>query len=100
MTDGKKTVTEEKMKKYLDTTKRALDTLVVATPEKSFSRRLSDDFLGMAKSYYGDALHFFAEGDYVTAFAAVNYAHGWLDCGARLGLWDVGGDDVLFTLYE
>ncbi|NLL95376.1 MAG: DUF357 domain-containing protein [Thermoplasmatales archaeon] len=99
MTDGT-TVTRERMEKYLDTTKRALDALVVATPERSFGRRLSDDFLGMARSYYDDALHFFAGGDYVTAFAAVNYAHGWLDCGARLGLWDVGGDDMLFTLYE
>lgn len=95
-----KEVGEERMLKYLDTTKRALDRLVIAAPEKSFNRRLADDFLNMAQSYYKDALHFFENGDYVTAFAAVNYAHGWLDCGARIGLWDVGGDDVLFTLYE
>lgn len=95
-----KEVSEGRMLKYLDTTKRALDRLVIAAPEKSFNRRLADDFLNMAQSYYKDALHFFENGDYVTAFAAVNYAHGWLDCGARIGLWDVGGDDVLFTLYE
>jgi hypothetical protein len=34
----------------------------------------------------------------VTAFAALNYAHGWLDAGARLGLFDVGKDNVLFTV--
>ena len=54
----------------------------------------------MAHSYYRDAEHFRKEGDLVNAFAAVNYAHGWLDCGARIGLWDVGGDDRLFTLFE
>jgi hypothetical protein len=54
----------------------------------------------MAEAYFKDANHFFAEGDLVNAFACVNYAHGWLDAGARLGLFDVGRDDVLFTLSE
>lgn len=96
----KDTISEEKLEKYLDTTKRALDKLKVAAPERSFGRRLAEDFLNMATSYYNDALHFRSVGDYVNAFASVNYAHGWLDCGARIGLFDVGGDDKLFTLYE
>jgi hypothetical protein len=54
----------------------------------------------MANAYYSDAKHFREKGDFVNAFACVNYAHGWLDCGARIGLFDVGGDDKLFTLYE
>ena len=94
------TITEAKIDRYLDITKRALDKLKVVTPERSFSKRLADDFLNMAMSYYNDAKHFREEGDFVTAFAAVNYAHGWIDCGARIGLWDVGEDDQLFTLYE
>ena len=94
------TITEAKIDRYLDITRRALDKLKVVTPERSFSKRLADDFLNMATSYYNDAKHFREEGDFVTAFAAVNYAHGWIDCGARIGLWDVGQDDQLFTLYE
>ncbi len=94
------TITEAKIDRYLDITRRALDKLRVVTPERSFSKRLADDFLNMATSYYNDAKHFREEGDFVTAFAAVNYAHGWIDCGARIGLWDVGQDDQLFTLYE
>lgn len=94
------TITEEKIDRYLDITRRALEKLRVVTPERSFSKRLADDFLNMATSYYEDAKHFRANGDFVTAFAAVNYAHGWIDCGARIGLWDVGLDDKLFTLYE
>lgn len=94
------TITTEKIERYLSITKKALDKLKVAAPERSFGKRLADNFLEMATSYYKDAVHFKEEGDYVTAFAAVNYAHGWLDCGARLGLFDVGGDDQLFTLYE
>ena len=94
------TITEAKIDRYLDITRRALDKLKVVTPERSFSKRLADDFLNMANSYYNDAKHFRENGDFVTAFAAVNYAHGWIDCGARIGLWDVGQDDQLFTLYE
>ena len=94
------TITEAKIDRYLDITRRALDKLKVVTPERSFSKRLADDFLNMANSYYNDAKHFRENGDFVTAFAAVNYAHGWIDCGARIGLWDVGEDDQLFTLYE
>lgn len=93
-------ISAEKVLKYLDTTKRALNKLVIAAPERSFNRRLAEDFLNMATSYYEDAVHFRESGDLVNAFAAVNYAHGWLDCGARIGLFDVGGDDRLFTLYE
>ena len=52
----------------------------------------------MAKSYYEDAKHFEEKGDRVNAFAALAYAHGWLDAGARLGLFDVDGDNELFTV--
>jgi len=94
------TISDEKIEKYLNTTKRALDKLKIAAPARSFNRKLAEDFLNMATSYYSDALHFRSSGDYVNAFASVNYAHGWLDCGARIGLFDVGEDDKLFTLYD
>jgi uncharacterized protein len=94
------TISSEKLDRYIDITRQALDKLKVAAPERSFGRRMADDFLTMARSYYDDARHFRSTGDYVNAFASVNYAHGWLDCGARIGLFDVGGDDRMFTLYE
>jgi hypothetical protein len=93
-------VSRERLDDYLARTGRALEKLSLAAPERSFNRKLAEDFLGMAKAYYMDARHFCEKGDLVNAFACVNYAHGWLDCGARLGLFDVGGDDRLFTLYE
>jgi uncharacterized protein len=93
-----KHLTDEKIAKYLDTTSRALAKIVIAPPQPSHLRDIADDYLEMARSYFEDAKHFASSGDYVNAFACVNYAHGWLDAGARLGLWDVGGDDVLFTL--
>jgi hypothetical protein len=55
------------------------------------------DFFDMASRYYNDAAHFKKHKDYVLAFAALNYAHGWLDAGARIGLFDVH-DSTLFTV--
>jgi hypothetical protein len=94
------TVTEERIDRYLGITKAALDKLRVSAPDRSFGKKMADDFLTMAVSYYNDAKHFREKGDLVNAFASVNYAHGWIDCGARIGLFDTGGDDRLFTLYE
>jgi hypothetical protein len=91
---------DDLVRKDLDVTRRALEKLKVIAPAKSYVRRIAEDFLRMARSYYDDAEHFADNGDLVNAFAAVNYAHGWLDAGARLGVFDVGGDDRLFTLLE
>ena len=93
-------ITDERMKKYLDTTKRAIGKVEIAPPQKSHLRKIGQDFLDMATAYYNDATVFARDGDYVLAYGAVNYAHGWLDAGARMGLFDVGGDDQLFTLAE
>jgi len=94
------TISRERVEKYISITSQALAKLRITVPERSFNRKLADDFLRMAKAYFEDAKDFADKGDLVNAFACVNYAHGWLDCGARLGLFDVGQDDKLFTLYE
>ncbi|HUS56502.1 MAG TPA: DUF357 domain-containing protein [Thermoplasmata archaeon] len=90
----------ERVEKYIALTSEALSKLSVAAPERSFNRKLAEDFLQMARSYFDDAKDFARKGDLVNAFACVNYAHGWLDSGARIGLFEVGCDDRLFTLYE
>lgn len=51
----------------------------------------------MASNYLSDAGHFEKKGDFVNAFAALNYAHGWIDAGVRLGIFDVN-DNKLFTI--
>lgn len=93
-------ITEEKLDRYFDVTKRALAKVRIAEEKKIDWNAKAEDFLDMAKRYFEDAKHFKNKGDIVTAFAALNYAHGWLDAGARLGLFDVGGDSELFTVDE
>jgi len=92
-------VTPEKLDKYFDVTGRALKKVKIVETSKPIDFKASaEDFLDMATRYFEDAKHFKEKGDIVTAFAALNYAHGWLDAGARLGLFDVDGDNVLFTV--
>ena len=92
------TVTDKKLEKYFDVTGRALKKVKIAKKKDIDWKASAEDFLDMAQRYYDDAQHFKEKGDIVTAFAALNYAHGWLDAGARLGLFDVGRDNVLFTV--
>ncbi|HII17219.1 TPA: DUF357 domain-containing protein [Candidatus Woesearchaeota archaeon] len=91
-------VTPERLAKYFEVTGKALAKVKIATEQKIEWNRSAEDFLDMARRYYADARHFSEKGDKVLAFAALNYAHGWLDAGARLGLFDVGHDSELFTV--
>lgn len=92
-------LTTEKVNKYFDITGRAIAKVkIVSRPEVKDLKASADDFFDMAKRYYSDAKFFYDKGDLINAFACLNYAHGWLDAGARLGLFDVGKDNVLFTV--
>ncbi len=90
----------ELVDKDISLTEQALAKAAIAVPARSHLRRVAEDFVGMARAYYEDAKHFRDRGELDKALANINYAHGWLDAGARLGLFDVGGDDRLFTLSE
>lgn len=88
-------ISDEKLEKYFSVTKKALEKAKAAFDQER--RKEAEDFFDMASRYYSDAGYFSKKGDYVNAFAAVNYAHGWLDAGARIGLFRVK-DSKLFTV--
>ncbi len=88
------------VEKDIALTERALTKVAIASPPRSHLRKMAEDFLSMANAYAEDAKHFRDQGELDKALANINYAHGWLDAGARIGLFDVGGDDQLFTLSE
>lgn len=52
----------------------------------------------MARSYLEDGRHFRETDDPVNALAAFSYGHGWMDAGARLGLFEVPTGGHLFTV--
>ena len=82
-------ITLAKVDKYLQLTEKALGMIKIDTKKVVDAKKTADDFLDMAQRYFSDAKHFKEKGDLVTAFAAINYAHAWLDAGARLGVFDV-----------
>lgn len=91
-------ISQQKIQKYMKITQTALAKVKIIAPGSSYISDIAQDFFDMANRYYQDAQHFSEKGDLVNAFAAVNYAHGWLDAGARMGFFDVDEDNRLFTL--
>ncbi len=89
-------ITAEKLEKYFSVTGKAIELAKQSGNRTSLVSERSD-FLDMISRYFSDAKHFQSQGDMVNAFACLNYAHGWLDAGARLGIFDVH-DDSLFTV--
>lgn len=89
-------LTEEKLDKNFEITKRALDKAKEAPENLNITDSTRKDFIDMIERYIKDAEHFRGKGDLINAFAALNYAHGWLDAGARIGIFDVH-DSKLFA---
>lgn len=89
------TITDAKLTKYFAVTEQALSVAKKAPVKKGHDDDVAI-ILDMAERYVSDAHHFEKKKDKVLAFAALNYAHGWLDCGARLGFFIVK-DSTLFT---
>jgi len=88
-------ITKEKLEKYFNVTEKALE-----KAKKSIIKgkeNYAKEIINMVENYLSDAKHFELKGDFVNAFAALNYAHGWLDSGVRLDIFQIN-DNSLFTV--
>ena len=88
-------ITKEKLGKYFNISEKAL-----REARKNIIKKKEEEakeIIEMVENYIADAHHFQTKEDFVNAFAALNYAHGWIDCGVRLEIFDVH-DDKLFTV--
>ena len=94
------TVTLERINKYLDLTAKAVAKVSIIADKGTKDYAKAEDILAMVNAYHSDSKFFLSEGRGDDAFAAVNYAHGWIDCGVRLGYLDGKGDWQLFTLSD
>ena len=88
-------ITKEKLEKYFKLTSMALEIAKksIAKEKEAYAKEIID----MVSNYLSDAKHFEKNEDFVNAFAALNYAHGWLDSGVRLDIFKTK-DDKLFTV--
>jgi hypothetical protein len=91
-----KKITDEKLETYRKIAEKALKKVTIIVPKESHLEAVAKDFLDMAERYYKDAVYYQKKGEYVTAFAALNYLHGYLDAGARLGIFKTD-DSTLFA---
>ncbi len=90
-----KTITKQKLEKYFNLTQTALKIAKknIIKQKENYAKEIIE----MVENYLSDAKHFEKNQDFVNAFAAINYAHGWLDSGVRLDIFNVK-DDKLFTI--
>ena len=91
----KNKITKAKIAKYYNLTSRAL-----AIAKKSIAKtkqKQADEIIKIVECYLSDSKHFEKQGHLINAYGALNYAHGWLDSGARLKIFNVK-DDRLFTI--
>ena len=89
------TITKQKLEKYFKLTSTALQEIKknIIKGKENYAKEIIE----MVENYLSDAKHFEKNQDFVNAFAALNYAHGWIDSGVRLDIFDVK-DDKLFTV--
>ena len=88
-------ITSEKLEKYFKITSEALK-----KSKKNIIKGKeiqAKEIIDMVENYLSDAKHFQSKKDFVNCFGALNYAHGWLDAGVRLDVFDVD-DNKLFTI--
>jgi len=87
-------ITKEKLDRYFSITNEALEKIKKAViPGKEV---FAEEIFDMVSNYLSDAKYFEEKGRIVDAFAALNYAHGWIDAGVRLGIFNVK-DERLFA---
>lgn len=90
-----KEITEEKLEGYFKISETAFE--MIRKKIAKGREKEAKEIIEMAENYISDAHHFRKEENFVNAFAALNYAHGWIDSGVRLGIFEVH-DNKLFTV--
>lgn len=88
-------ITKQKLTKYKRLTKKALKLAKESIIKNKEAQ--AKEIIDMTTNYLADADYFENKKDFVNAFAALNYAHGWIDSGVRLDVFNVK-DDKLFTV--
>lgn len=78
---------KERVALYLKKAKPLFEGLESQKPGKVDIEAVTKEFEQMTLSYYSDAKHFFKEGDFAKALAALEYAEGWMDAGKVLGIF-------------
>jgi len=90
-------ITKQKLEKYHALTSKALEIAKKSISKNKEKQKQAKEIILMVECYLNDSQHFKEKGDYLNSYGALNYAHGWLDSGARLKIFKVT-DNKLFTV--
>ena len=93
--DKQEKIIKEKIEKYREITGKAL-----AMAEKNIVKgkeKQGKEIIEMVSCYLSDSKHFESKEDLINSLSCLSYAHGWLDAGARLKIFNVK-DNRLFTV--
>jgi len=88
-------VTKEKIQRYRTITSKAIE--IAKSSVVKGKGKEAKEIIEMVSNYLSDSEYFEKNKDLINAFAALNYAHGWLDAGVRLDIFDVK-DNSLFMI--
>ena len=80
-------VTKEKIKKYRTITSKAIK--IAESSVVKGKGKEAREIIKMVSNYLSDSEYFEKNKDLVNAFAALSYAHGWLDAGVRLDIFNI-----------
>lgn len=86
-------ITVKKLEKYFKVTEKTLKKVKI----KKGKNKQAKELLNLAQCYYEDARYFKKKKDLVNAFAAINYAHAFLDAGARLKIFNIKDKKLLMV---
>ena len=89
---------EEKTDRYEELLADALEAAEIAPQEGTPLHDAAQEYEEMARSYLEDGRHFREDDDLVNALASFSYGHGWMDAGARIGVFEVPTEGHLFTV--
>ena len=90
-----KTIKKELIEKYYNLTKKALNIAKKSIAKNKKTQ--AKEIILMVECYLKDSVYFKEKQDFINSYGCLNYAHGWLDCGARLKIFNVK-DNNLFTI--
>jgi len=93
--DNNDKVTKQKINKYRKLTAEALK--IAKKNVVKGKERQAEEIIEMVEAYVSDSEHFELKKQFVNSLSCLNYAHGLLDCGARLRIFNVK-DNRLFTV--
>ena len=82
-------VCKTRIEKYRKITQEALKMAKKNIKKGKENEEKAKEILQMVECYLADSEHFEKQNHYVNALSCLNYAHGWLDAGARLKIFNI-----------